>query len=464
LIVKPFWVLGIDRVVQNNVGSADYGLYFSLFNLSILFNIILDFGLTNFNNRNISQHKQLLPKYFSNIITLKLLLSAFYAAITVISGIIWGFNFEEFKILFLLILNQFLLSFILYLRSNISGLHFFKTDSIISILDRFLMISIIGFLLLKFNKNNFQIEWFVIAQTIAYSITAITAFFIVLRHAKYIKIKVNKPFLISILKQTFPFAILVLLMSFYNRFDAILIKKLLPDGNIQVGIYAHSFRLLDAVSQFSLLFATLLLPIFSKMIKNKENVSELVTFSFFLLIAPAIIFVVSSIFYNEQIISLLYKEHIETSAKVFSVLIVSFIPISTTYIFGTLLTANGSLKQLNIIALIGVIISITLNLILIPLNQAKGAALTALITQSVTAILQFALAIYMFKISFTLRKILSIIVFLGTFITSAYFINQIEYQWGLRFFATLGTGVILAFALRLMNVKTIFRLLKGYEK
>lgn len=464
MIVKPFWVLGIDRVVQNNVGSADYGLYFSLFNLSILFNIILDFGLTNFNNRNISQHKQLLPKYFSNIITLKLLLSAFYAAITVISGIIWGFNFEEFKILFLLILNQFLLSFILYLRSNISGLHFFKTDSIISILDRFLMISIIGFLLLKFNKNNFQIEWFVIAQTIAYSITAITAFFIVLRHAKYIKIKVNKPFLISILKQTFPFAILVLLMSFYNRFDAILIKKLLPDGNIQVGIYAHSFRLLDAVSQFSLLFATLLLPIFSKMIKNKENVSELVTFSFFLLIAPAIIFVVSSIFYNEQIISLLYKEHIETSAKVFSVLIVSFIPISTTYIFGTLLTANGSLKQLNIIALIGVIISITLNLILIPLNQAKGAALTALITQSVTAILQFALAIYMFKISFTLRKILSIIVFLGTFITSAYFINQIEYQWGLRFFATLGTGVILAFALRLMNVKTIFRLLKGYEK
>jgi hypothetical protein len=33
-----------------------------------------------------------------------------------------------------------------------------------------------------------------------------------------------------------------------------------------------------------------------------------------------------------------------------------FVGISTTYIFGTLLTANGSLKQLNIMALAGMII------------------------------------------------------------------------------------------------------------
>lgn len=466
LIVKPFWVLGIDRVVQNNNNIGDaYGMYFSLFNLSILFNIILDFGLANFNNKSIAQHKQLLPKYFSNIVVFKFVLSIFYAIITIGAGFIMKLNFDEFKILLLLVFNQFLLSFVLYLRSNISGLQFFKTDSLISILDRFLMIIMIGYLLLNsYTKENFKIEWFVFAQTIAYSITALTAFLVVFKYAKKIKIKFNRPFLTSILKQTLPYALLVLLMSFYNRFDAVLLKSLLPDGDLQVGIYAHSFRILDAISQFSMLFATLLLPMFSKMLKNNENISELTRFSFFLLIAPAIIFVVSSIYYNEQIISLLYDDHLEASSQVFPILISAFIPISTTYIFGTLLTANGSLKQLNIIAGIGVVINLSLNLILIKLLEAKGAAISALITQGITAIMQLVLAIVVFKIKFTLRKILSVIIFLTTFIASAHFIHEINYKWGIKFFATLGTGLLLAFGLRLMNLKTIFNLLKGYEK
>ena len=53
LLIKPFWILGIDRSVQNSVGAADYGMYFALFNFSFLLNIILDFGITNFNNKNI---------------------------------------------------------------------------------------------------------------------------------------------------------------------------------------------------------------------------------------------------------------------------------------------------------------------------------------------------------------------------------------------------------------------------
>ncbi len=395
---------------------------------------------------------------------LKLLLGVIYAVITITAGIIAGYDWEQFKLLIVLIFNQFLLSFILYLRSNISGLHNFKIDSIISILDRFLMIIIVGVLLwTNIVKGKFKIEWFIFAQTSAYLTTATVAFFIVLKHAKFIKLRLNKPFLISTLRQTFPFAILVLLMSFYNRFDAVLLERLLPDGSTQAGIYAQSFRLLDAMSQFSLLFATLLLPIFSRMLKNKENVSELVQFSFFLIITPAVIFVASSIFYGDEIISLLYREHNEVSTKVFKILFLTFIPISSNYIFGTLLTANGSLKQLNIIAAIGVAVSLLLNLSLIPRLKAEGSAIAALSTQTFTALTQFALALYIFKIKFSLRKIASIIIFLVTFLTAAYFIHSYETEWTIAFVAILLVGIILAFLLRLISIKTIIRLLKGYE-
>ena len=54
LLIKPFWILGIDRTVQNVVGVADYGFYYSIFSFSFLLNILLDFGITNFNNKNIA--------------------------------------------------------------------------------------------------------------------------------------------------------------------------------------------------------------------------------------------------------------------------------------------------------------------------------------------------------------------------------------------------------------------------
>lgn len=463
MLVKPFWVW-LDIQVQNEVGASDYGMYLSLFNLSVLFNTILDLGLTNFNNRNIAQHKQLLPKYFSNIVVLKFLLSVVYAIITLAIGFLVGYETIQIKILALLVLNQFLLSFVLYLRSNISGLHNFKIDSIISVLDRFIMIILIASLLwTNVFKKDFEITWFVYVQTIAYSTTVVIAFFIVLYHSKEFKIKLNKPFLLSTLKQTMPYALLVLLMSLYNRFDSFILERLLEDGKVQVGIYAQSFRLLDAVSQFSFLFAALLLPIFARMLKQKEKINELVDFSFFLLLTPAVIFVISSVFYRDEILALLYTEHHAISSNVFIILISTFIPISTTYIFGTLLTANGSLKQLNIVALSGVIFNLSLNFILIPHFKSLGAATTALITQTVTAIAQMIIAIVMFKIRFSKKKLIAIFVFLISFIPITFLIHQKVTNWAIGYFFALSAGLALGFLLRLINLKSLIRILKGYE-
>ena len=34
LLIKPFWILGIDRAVQNAVGTEQYGFYYAIFNFS----------------------------------------------------------------------------------------------------------------------------------------------------------------------------------------------------------------------------------------------------------------------------------------------------------------------------------------------------------------------------------------------------------------------------------------------
>jgi len=180
LLIKPFWVLGIDRTVQNVVGAESYGLYFALFNFSMILNIFLDIGITNFNNRNISQHRFLVRKHLSNITGLKLVLAVAYAIICLVAAAVVGYDHVQFHLLFFLILNQFLISFTLYLRSNISALQFFRIDSLISVLDRTLMIAILSLMLFtNITGGNFRIEWFVYVQTVAYLLTAMITLAIV---------------------------------------------------------------------------------------------------------------------------------------------------------------------------------------------------------------------------------------------------------------------------------------------
>ncbi len=109
LLVKPFWIFGIDRAVQNTVGSAEYGFYFALFNFTLILNILLDLGITNYNNRNIAQHSQLLNKHLSNVISLKLLLFVFYSIVIFTIAFIIGYRGRQLYLLIFLVLNQFFL-------------------------------------------------------------------------------------------------------------------------------------------------------------------------------------------------------------------------------------------------------------------------------------------------------------------------------------------------------------------
>ena len=137
-----------------------------------------------------------------------------------------------------------------------------------------------------------------------------------------------------------------------------------------------------------------------------------------------------------------------------------FIPIAITYVFGTLLTANGNLKELNIIAGSGMLLNITLNFIFIPLFESKGAAIVSLTTQSITAIAQVIFCFKIFKLkinwAFGLRLFLYIWLVLG----GIYFINSLEYFWLYKFVAIGILSIFVAFALQLFKIKNVLEIVK----
>jgi O-antigen/teichoic acid export membrane protein len=459
LLVKPFWIFGIDRTVQNLVGAGEYGLFYSLFNFSLLLNIVLDFGLTNFNNREISRHSQLISKYFSNIFIIKILLAIAYGILCLGAGYLMGYNSRQFYLLSLLIFNQFISSFILYLRSNLSGLQYFKMDSVVSVLDRFLMIIICSFLLWgNFANYQFTIEWFVYAQTLSYLITFVITFSLVLPKANFLRFRFDKLFLISILKQSYPFALLALLMTLYSRIDSVMLERMLPKGNIESGIYAQAFRIVDALNMIPFLFAGLLLPMFSRMIKNQEPTQPLVGFAFSLLFIPTFAFAISCIFFRTDLMQLLYHQHTNESASLLGILMVSFLLISINYIFGTLLTANGSIKHLNYISVICVVISLTLNIALIPIYKSLGAAFTNLSTQIVLALFQVYLAMKVFRFKIRVENFMPYLIFIPASILLVVLVKSIFSFWLFGFTVSLMGIVILSFLLRIIRLKELFTL------
>ncbi|MEI6122118.1 MAG: oligosaccharide flippase family protein [Bacteroidota bacterium] len=474
LLIKPFWILGIDRTVQNTVGAESYGFYFAIFNLTFLFNILLDFGITNFNNKNIAQNNHLLNKHFSSILILKFLLAIVYFIITISAGLIIGYNSQQMLMLGILCFNQFLISFILYLRSNISGLHFFKTDSIISVLDRVLMIIICGVLLWgNVTKEPFRMEWFIFAQSASYIFTAFFALFIVIKKAKFNRLKWNRPFFFMIIKQSFPFAILVLLMAFYNRIDSVMIERILPEkqGDQQAGLYASAYRLLDAANMIAYLFSVILLPMFARMLKFKTDVEKLARLSFTLLFILTVTVSFGSFFYRTEIMSMLYPQHIsetiqtfasriQETSTVFGILMGGFIPIATTYIFGTLLTANGNLKQLNIVAGSGMIMNLTLNFLLIPHFQAIGSAYASLTTQLITALIQVFLVIKIFKFKLNVSYLFRLGIFVMAVILFNILSRMLGFDWKINFLL-MGIFTVLTAALtKLLNIRSFIAILR----
>lgn len=458
LLIKPFWVLGIDRTVQNVVGAESYGLYFALFNFSMILNILLDLGITSFNNRNISQYRFLLHKHLANIVGLKFMLAVVYAIFSLIVAALIGYEKLQVHLLIFLIVNQFMVSFTLYLRSNISALHLFRTDSFLSVLDRTLMILICSVLLFtNITGDTFKIEWFVYAQTSAYLITAlITLWIVVMKSGKFL-IRLNWKFSVVFLKKSYPYALLILLMAFYNRIDSVLLERLLPDplGKQEAGIYAQAYRLLDAVAMFGALVAGLLLPMFSSMIKKREPVQPIVNLAVALLFVPSIIVAASSLLYDRDIMALLYHSHIEDSADMLGLLMTGFVGIATTYIFGTLLTANGNIKALNLMALAGMVLNVGLNLFLIPKYYALGSAAASMITQLFTGIIQLFIAAHVFRLklrsSFILRLLAFVISVILAGVASTYIDNRLFGYIGM-----LGASLMFAFLTGLINLRDLY--------
>ena len=459
LLIKPFFIFGIDRTVQNIVGTEQYGIYFTLLSFAYILQILNDFGIQNFNSREISQNRSLVLQYLPNILILKTVLAVVFLIGIFLLGGLAGYA-QYYHLLFFLGLNQVLVSLIFYLRSNLTGLGHFRTDSLLSAFDKLLMIIFCAILLwVSPFQENFKIEWFVYAQTVALAIAALTVgFFVGKNLPQKISYKFDFQLTFSLLKRSFPFALVILLTTIYTRVDVIMIEKMLVDGTHHAGVYGAAYRLLDASNMVGYLFATLLLPMLSRMLKKGEDVNQLVGLGFRLIFSCSVALAASIFFFQEDIMNLLYQDATPYWGEVLGWLMFTFVVVAGAYVYGSLLLADGDLHTLNKIFGLSIILNMCLNYFLIPILMAEGAAIATLVTQLFVLIFEMILGVKKKLIRTNWKLIVKAITFfLGCLIIS-YTVSNIQNTiWLLLFIITFSLNLILAIGLKILKFRELLK-------
>ena len=467
LLVKPLWVLFIDRTVQNSVPAASYGTYQALFSLGIIFQTLLDFGISNYNSKTIAQDPDRLPALFPAMLSARLVLMVVYIAIAYGWGVLLGYRGWELALLSGILFIHSLNALVSFIRSNVSALHRFKVDAILSITDRMLMIIICGALLLNpATAKAFRIQWFVLTQIGSYFVAAAAAYIVLRKLAKVeLRFSFDKKEILAVIKSSFPYALLIFLMSVYNRADAVMIERMGTDGKVQGSIWAAAFRLLDMANILGLMFATMLLPVFGRMIKQKADVQPIAKLCVNMMVPFSVSVAVGCFFWGGDIMYVLYHNnplyptHAPAYRWVFSCLMLSFPAWCFMYVYSTLLTANGSMKTLNLIAFAGVIFNLGLNALLIPKLNAFGGAITSLATQTGLALMFFIFAVRIFKLKIEARWLfahLSYAIIIGM---TGYLLQYSNINNILQLCLLGCISILLIFTLRFVSVANVKQLL-----
>ena len=444
-LVKPLWILWIEREIQLRMGDSWYGVYTLHFNLVLLFAVLLDAGLNTYAAREIAANGKL--GHPRRMLFLRLGLGLVYVCLVLMvaqmqSGI-------QMQFLLYALINQVLASVVLMLRAVLQGKQRFISDSWLSVVDRLVALGVCTWMLRTFTVEMFGSEGgvlsFQIAQFCGYATALVLGLILVFWRGKTSSESTYESVSIASDSQDAPknptqkslgdwskevvwFGIMALAMSIFTRIDVQMIqwlstpnlegiadildsdaiKSQLASGYAEIGLYTRGYRLLDAGLIFSALLSTQLLPLFSKRLASRDDNSEVIWMSFRVVLWVSLGAAMGAWFYGEPLINWLYHGQMQSggtltvngvdvpqamvysgeilnAAMIFKVLMLAFVPMSLVHVFGTYVTATGNMKWLATLAFVCVGVNVVFNFFEIPKVGALGAATGCLITQWVFA-------------------------------------------------------------------------------
>jgi O-antigen/teichoic acid export membrane protein len=198
------------------------------------------------------------------------------------------------------------------------------------------------------------------------------------------KLKFNKLFAISYFKNNWPLILSGIVVFMYMKLDLIMVKELL--GNEKAGQYAAAVKLSEIWYLIPIVVASSYFPA----LINSEKINKSLYYSriknlYSLMVWAGLFLALITTFYSDQIIMLLYGSQYSEASDILVIHIWSGIFFSLGIVSGYWLIVENYIKIILYRDLLGLIINVALNLYLIPVYGALGAAYATLVAWSVSS-------------------------------------------------------------------------------
>ena len=456
-----------DKAILENV--SDYGNLSLIFSYVILFNVILSYGLETsffrFFNNDSNKEDVLSTSSISIIFTSFLFFSI---------ASIFKFEISEFTgieaqyltlVLWILVLDALVVIPFAYLRAKGNAIKY----SIIKIVNVLVYFSLNIFLLiflkqLAINNSlldqiyvpNYEISYIFIANLIA---SATTLFLLIPFYFK-INYKLNIDLLKKMLTYAFPILISGLAYSINETFDKILLDFILPESiaKNQIGMYAACYKLALFMTLFSTAYKLGIEPFF---FKEAQEISPQRIYALILevfVILGCSLFLTVIVFADLLKIIFIGDQEYWEAMKIVPIILLANFCLGIYQNLSIWYKVTDKTKFGAYISVFGAIITLLLNIILIPTYSYVGSAIATLSAYASMAIISYFIGRIHYPIPYKIAKLSFYIVFsLILSITSFYFFRGNIY---------IGICCLLVFniTILLFEKSSIRLLIKGFNE
>ncbi len=384
LVLQKVISFSYFTLLARYLGPADLGKYYFAISFTTIFAIFIDLGFANVLIREIAKNQSKASHFLGNVLGLKLPLAAVSLAAVFILINLFHYDPLIKNLVYISSISMVLDSFTWTFFAVIRGFHNLKYESISSIVFQIIVLFVgYGALLMGgglipamaalalASIYNFIYSWSVLSRKLKIAV----------------KIIYDKPVIREIIKISLPFAIYAIFQRLYTYLDSVLLAFFA--GNEQVGLYQVAFKIIFALQFLPMAFTASLYPAMSSYWQNNKEqlvISFERAINYLTIISWPII--IGAVLLADKVV-LLFKSGYGGAVLPLQISIVSLFFIFVNFPIGSLLNACDRQRKNTINMGIVTVVSIVLNILLIPRFQAVGASVTVLLTN----LLMFVLGI-----------------------------------------------------------------------
>lgn len=398
-IVSSVFALLTIAALTRYLKPAGFGQYSIIIAFLSFFGILLDMGVYLTALQMISDPKNDGEKVFANAFTLRLIISVLLLSTAPLIVLFFPYPQIVKKGTSIAVFAFFFISLCQILHAPFQKeLKMFSAELAEIIGKLVILICVLGAIYLKLNLL-FIMACLVLGHFSHFLLKYIFA-------KKYIKIKLSydKDIWIKIFHNSWPIALSIFFNLIYLRGDTIILSLFVKEA--EIGFYSASYRVIDVLTTLPIIFAGLMLPLFTAAWakKNLDKLKRYLQVSFDVCAIISIPIVIGTQFIATPVMTLTAGKEYYPSGPILKILIAAIAMIFFSTTFSHFIVAINQQKSILFGYVLTAVLSVIGYLVLIPKYYSLGAAWITVFSEGMMALIAIIIIYKKTKITIKLEK------------------------------------------------------------